>query len=92
MFCMLPGHLIFILPRYQLYDSLQAFSSSIAGLLASRAVLEGSVQTRRAVTALRLSYLTVSIGVGVGDANASATHALLLTITQDAVSRLASEP
>ena len=26
---------------YQIYDSLQAFSSSIAGLLASRAVLEG---------------------------------------------------
>jgi len=48
---------------------LQAFSSSIAGLLASRAVLEG---------------------VGVGDANASATQALLLTITQDAVSRLAT--
>ncbi|KAF8506284.1 vitamin B6 photo-protection and homoeostasis-domain-containing protein [Hysterangium stoloniferum] len=54
---------------FSLYDSLQAFSSSIAGLLASRAVLEG---------------------VGVGDANASATHALLLTITQDAVSRLAT--
>lgn len=28
--------------RYQIYDSLQAFSSSIAGLLASRAVLEGA--------------------------------------------------
>ncbi|KAF6231172.1 hypothetical protein HO173_010672 [Letharia columbiana] len=26
---------------YQIYDSLQAFSSSIAGLLASRAVLQG---------------------------------------------------
>ncbi|KAF8503920.1 vitamin B6 photo-protection and homoeostasis-domain-containing protein [Gautieria morchelliformis] len=55
--------------EYQLYDSFQAFSSTIAGLLASRAVLEG---------------------VGVGDASASATHALLLTITQDAVSRLAT--
>ncbi|KAF8579533.1 DUF647-domain-containing protein [Ramaria rubella] len=55
--------------EYQLFDSLQAFSSSIAGLLASRAVLEG---------------------FGVGDASASATQALLLTITQDAVSRLAT--
>ncbi|GJJ10656.1 hypothetical protein Clacol_004883 [Clathrus columnatus] len=55
--------------NYQLFDSLQAFSSSIAGLLASRAVLEG---------------------VGVGDANATATNALLITITQDAISRLAT--
>ncbi|KAG0633374.1 vitamin B6 photo-protection and homoeostasis-domain-containing protein [Tuber brumale] len=50
-------------------DSLQAFSSSIASLLSSRAVLEG---------------------FGVGDANASATGALLLTIAQDCVSRLAT--
>ncbi|CUS14733.1 unnamed protein product [Tuber aestivum] len=54
---------------YQIYDSLQAFSSSIAGLLSSRAVLEG---------------------FGVGDANASATGALLLTIAQDCVGRLAT--
>ncbi|KAH0602422.1 uncharacterized protein H6S33_008761 [Morchella sextelata] len=54
---------------YQIYDSLQAFSSSIAGLLTSRAVLQG---------------------FGVGDANASATGALLLTIVQDSVSRLAT--
>ncbi|RPB07847.1 hypothetical protein P167DRAFT_495171, partial [Morchella conica CCBAS932] len=51
-------------------DSLQAFSSSIAGLLTSRAVLQG-------------------FGVGY-DANASATGALLLTIVQDSVSRLAT--
>ncbi|TDL24306.1 DUF647-domain-containing protein [Rickenella mellea] len=55
--------------NYQIYDSLQAFSSSIAGLLSSRAVLEG---------------------FGVGDQNASATHAMLLTIVQDATSRLAT--
>lgn len=30
--------------EYQIYDSLQAFSSSIAGLLSSRAVLEGVFQ------------------------------------------------
>ncbi|KAL7274991.1 hypothetical protein RUND412_002085 [Rhizina undulata] len=54
---------------YQIYDSLQAFSSSIAGLLTSRAVLQG---------------------YGVGDANASATNALLLTILQDSVGRIAT--
>ncbi|KAI5239371.1 DUF647-domain-containing protein [Aureobasidium subglaciale] len=50
-------------------DSLQAFSSSIAGLLASRAVLEG---------------------VGVGDASASATSALLLSILQESMGRVAT--
>ncbi|KAI5810448.1 vitamin B6 photo-protection and homoeostasis-domain-containing protein [Pyronema omphalodes] len=54
---------------YQIYDSLQAFSSSIASLLTSRAVLEG---------------------FGVGDANASATSAMLLTILQDCVGRIAT--
>ncbi|TIA06549.1 DUF647-domain-containing protein [Aureobasidium pullulans] len=54
---------------YQIYDSLQAFSSSIAGLLASRAVLEG---------------------VGVGDASASATGALLLSIFQESMGRVAT--
>ena len=77
--------------RYQVYDSLQAFSSSIAGLLASRAVLEGQLQHCHIFKHLLLIQATTHQGVGVGDANASATQALLLTITQDAVSRLASE-
>ncbi|KAF3007931.1 hypothetical protein E8E13_011218 [Curvularia kusanoi] len=55
--------------QYQIYDSLQAFSSSIAGLLASRAVLEG---------------------VGVGDSSASPTSALLLSILQESMGRIAT--
>jgi hypothetical protein len=54
---------------YQIYDSLQAFSSSIAGLLASRAVLQG---------------------IGVGDENASATAAMLLSVLQESVGRIAT--
>jgi hypothetical protein len=54
---------------YQIYDSLQAFSSSVAGLLASRAVLQG---------------------IGVGDENASATAAMLLSILQESVGRIAT--
>ena len=48
---------------------MQAFSSAIAGLLASRAVLEG---------------------VGVGDSTASPTSALLLSILQDSMGRIAT--
>ncbi|CAK4033371.1 related to DUF647 domain [Lecanosticta acicola] len=55
--------------EYQIYDSLQAFSSSIAALLSSRAVLKS---------------------VGVGDADATATAALLLSIFQESVGRLAT--
>ncbi|EON62777.1 hypothetical protein W97_02002 [Coniosporium apollinis CBS 100218] len=55
--------------EYQIYDSLQAFSSSIAGLISSRAVLQG---------------------VGVGDASASPTAALLLSVLQDSMGRLAT--
>ncbi|KAH7359993.1 vitamin B6 photo-protection and homoeostasis-domain-containing protein [Pyrenochaeta sp. MPI-SDFR-AT-0127] len=55
--------------QYQIYDSLQAFSSSIAGMLASRAVLEG---------------------VGVGDASASPTAALLLSVLQESMGRIAT--
>ena len=54
---------------YQIYDSLQAFSSSIAGLLASRAVLQG---------------------IGVGDENASPTAAMLLSVLQESVGRIAT--
>ncbi|KAF2166850.1 hypothetical protein M409DRAFT_22903 [Zasmidium cellare ATCC 36951] len=55
--------------EYQIYDSLQAFSSSIASLLSSRAVLSS---------------------VGVGDADASPTAALLLSIFQESIGRLAT--
>jgi len=48
---------------------LQAFSSSIAGLLSSRAVLEG---------------------IGVGDSHASPTAALLLSVLQDSMGRIAT--
>ncbi|TVY73460.1 RUS1 family protein-like protein [Lachnellula suecica] len=55
--------------EYQVYDSLQAFSSSIAGLLSSRAVLEG---------------------IGVGDSHASPTAALLLSVLQESMGRIAT--
>ncbi|TVY30540.1 RUS1 family-like protein [Lachnellula hyalina] len=55
--------------EYQIYDSLQAFSSSIAGLLSSRAVLEG---------------------IGVGDSHASPTAALLLSVLQESMGRIAT--
>ncbi|KAH7094733.1 vitamin B6 photo-protection and homoeostasis-domain-containing protein [Paraphoma chrysanthemicola] len=55
--------------QYQIYDSLQAFSSSIAGMLSSRAVLQG---------------------VGVGDASASPTAALLLSVLQESMGRIAT--
>ncbi|RYO27787.1 hypothetical protein AA0113_g12219 [Alternaria arborescens] len=51
--------------HYQIYDSLQAFSSSIAGLLASRAVLEGvgvGDSTASPTSALLLSVLQESTG------------------------------
>ncbi|KAM3420867.1 hypothetical protein BST61_g4106 [Cercospora zeina] len=51
--------------EYQIYDSLQAFSSSIAAMLSSRAVLEGvgvGDATANATTALLLSILQDSIG------------------------------
>lgn len=53
--------------RYQTFDSLQAFFSTISSLLASRALLKG---------------------LGVGDASSSATFALILTVMQDAMSRI----
>ncbi|KAK0107154.1 hypothetical protein ONS95_003860 [Cadophora gregata] len=55
--------------EYQFYDSLQAFSSSIAGMLSSRAVLEG---------------------IGVGDSHASPTAALLLSVLQESMGRIAT--
>ncbi|KAI4098883.1 MAG: hypothetical protein L6R37_006246 [Teloschistes peruensis] len=50
---------------YQIYDSLQAFSSSIAGLLSSRAVLQGvgvGDASANPTTALLLSILQESTG------------------------------
>ncbi|KAK6524261.1 hypothetical protein TWF694_005917 [Orbilia ellipsospora] len=55
--------------EYQIYDSLQAFSSSIAGLISSRAVLQA---------------------VGFEDSNASTTAAILLSILQDSIGRVAT--
>ena len=52
---------------YQIYDSLQAFSSSIAGLLASRAVLQGigvGDEHASATTAMLLNVLQESMGRG----------------------------
>ncbi|KAF7571437.1 hypothetical protein PtrM4_089370 [Pyrenophora tritici-repentis] len=51
--------------HYQIYDSLQAFSSSIAGMLASRAILEGvgvGDSTATPTTALLLSVIQTSVG------------------------------
>ncbi|KAF1355257.1 vitamin B6 photo-protection and homoeostasis-domain-containing protein [Delphinella strobiligena] len=48
--------------EYQIYDSLQAFSSSIAGLLASRAVLEGVITDASPTAALLLTILQESMG------------------------------
>ncbi|RDL37779.1 Uncharacterized protein BP5553_05212 [Venustampulla echinocandica] len=55
--------------RIDVVDSLQAFSSSIAGMLSSRAVLEG---------------------IGVGDSGASPTAALLLSVLQESMGRIAT--
>ncbi|PGH04096.1 hypothetical protein AJ79_07196 [Helicocarpus griseus UAMH5409] len=60
---------VFLPVGYPHSDSLQAFSSSIAGLLASRSVLQG---------------------VGVGDASASPTVALLHSVLQESMGRIAT--
>lgn len=71
---------------YQIYNSLQAFCSSLAGLIATRATLEGEKGQRELVL-----IIYVSVGFGVGNASASATHALLLTVLQEVLSRLTSQ-
>ena len=51
--------------KYQIHDSLQAFSSSIAGLLASRAVLQGigvGDQNASATSAMLLNVVQESMG------------------------------
>lgn len=81
-----------------LQDSLQAFSSSIAGLLSSRAVLQGALPKGSDHTELLIIVsLGVSqtehydfVGVGVGDASASPTAALLLSVVQESMGRIAT--
>ncbi|KAF2035451.1 DUF647-domain-containing protein [Setomelanomma holmii] len=68
---------VFLPAGYPQSDSLQAFSSSIAGMLSSRAVLEGS-------------SVMYSTSVGVGDASASPTAALLLSVLQESMGRIAT--
>ncbi|KAF2004940.1 DUF647-domain-containing protein [Amniculicola lignicola CBS 123094] len=80
---------------YQIYDSLQAFSSSIAGLLSSRAVLEGRIDPLCATHHDRFPsrpsmYLSRAACVGVGDSTASPTSALLLSVLQDSLGRIAT--
>ena len=65
---------------------MQAFVSTIAGLLASRAVLEGE-HDRQSFTSHQYAYCQ---GVGVGDASASPTAAMLLSILQESTGRLAT--
>ena len=75
---------------------MQAFSSSIAGLLSSRAVLQGIRPTSFRI--IRLSAVFVSlkksdkslVGIGVGDASASTTAAILLTVLQESAGRVAT--
>lgn len=75
-------------------DSLQAFSSSIAGLLSSRAVLQGKQGWHSKIFIIVVCFGIVnrneSAGVGVGDADASPTAALLLSIVQESMGRIAT--
>ncbi|PBP19045.1 DUF647 domain-containing protein [Diplocarpon rosae] len=66
-------------------DSLQAFSSSIAGMLSSRAVLEGLSMYPR-----HRSCYSCQAGIGVGNSSASPTAALLLTVLQESMGRIAT--
>lgn len=98
-----------VLARYQIYvgdpmtestclhaqqDSLQAFSSSIAGLLSSRAVLQGHstlpTSSSCGMKSDEVRYADGYLGVGVGDASASPTTALLLSILQESTGRIAT--
>ena len=76
---------------------MQAFSSSIAGLLSSRAVLQGEVPNafNRTVFYCHFEYVadrltSAALGVGVGDASASPTSALLLSVIQESMGRIAT--
>ncbi|KAF2471508.1 DUF647-domain-containing protein, partial [Lindgomyces ingoldianus] len=101
--------------QYQIYDSLQAFSSSIAGLLSSRAVLEVKCDLFHVLSQMHFFFSlpvygmisdmdfqsispneatkilqTEETGVGVGDASASPTAALLLSVLQESMGRIAT--
>lgn len=65
---------------YQIYDSLQAFSSSIAGLLASRAALEG----------LGVGGSTKKSPGAEPGPSSSATAVVLLSILQESMGRIAT--
>jgi hypothetical protein len=79
-------------------DSLQAFASSIAGMLSSRAVLEGLYWTdpvhfvylRSLFTLFPSLSLLIYPGIGIGDATASPTAALLLSVLQESMGRIAT--
>ncbi|QDS76630.1 hypothetical protein FKW77_007923 [Venturia effusa] len=73
---------------YQVYDSLQAFSSSMAAMLSSRAVLEGKPSLLDSLAGEHADIR--SKGVGVGDASASPTAALLLSVLQESAGRIAT--
>ena len=75
--------------RYQVLNALQAFCSALAGMLSSRATLEGKVPefTRQYQFHAQLAPY---IGYGVGNASASATDALLLSVLQDIFGRMTS--
>lgn len=67
---------------YQIYDSLQAFASSIAGLLSSRAVLQSLN-----VVASRSSDHSTS-GLPAAGSPEAATYATILSIAQNTISNL----
>ncbi|KAF2635118.1 DUF647-domain-containing protein [Massarina eburnea CBS 473.64] len=78
---------VFLPAGYPQSDSLQAFSSSIAGLLSSRAVLQGQSTSFLNIC---IASSNVGAGVGVGDASASPTAAILLNVLQESMGRIAT--
>ncbi|KAH7085087.1 vitamin B6 photo-protection and homoeostasis-domain-containing protein [Paraphoma chrysanthemicola] len=102
---------VFLPAGYPQSDSLQAFSSSIAGMLSSRAVLQGTFRVCLRIhvtqsilpqpcasatvhsTSFPSSHLKRVLDlyrVGVGDASASPTAALLLSVLQESMGRIAT--
>ncbi|KAF2127305.1 DUF647-domain-containing protein [Dothidotthia symphoricarpi CBS 119687] len=84
---------VFLPAGYPHSDSLQAFSSSIAGLLASRAVLEVFYSTPHFQTTPsphKLTPRSLPPGLGVGSTHTSPTSALLLSMLQESMGRIAT--